>query len=67
VKPSVRRSSSGRRPEDVARVRTFSEPTKLIERDPDNGQCFPGVLPLSNPHPHAFGAMGRADSERGLN
>jgi hypothetical protein len=39
---------------------------KLIERDLDNGQRFPGLLlQLSNPHHHAFG--GRADSEIGLN
>src|ERR1700732_1750971 len=54
VKPSVRRASPGR-------------PPKLIERDLDNGQRSPGFLPLTNPHHHAFGATGRADSEIGLN
>ena len=42
-------------------------PPKLIEHDLDNGQRSPGFLPLSNPHHHAFGTTGRADSEIGLN
>jgi hypothetical protein len=51
---------------DVAHhVRTFAEPTKLIERDLDNGQRSSGFLPLSNSHYHVFG--GRTDSEIGLN
>src|ERR1700687_4736922 len=42
-------------------------PPKLIERDLDSGKRSAGSLPLSNPHHHAFGATGRADSEIGLN
>jgi hypothetical protein len=66
VKPAyARRHQRGTRATSPTVSAHSRNPSKLIERDLDNGQRSSRFLPLSNSHHHVFG--GRADSEIGLN